>query len=340
MPDQTYDLASVKLPRFAGFALRLFVGLLESPLTRWLLIGPLLKQGGITRLRELKVEEPPTYLPVHPSNAPQSRQPATLADLAERPAPKPAAGSFSFASIADYAAAYKQKTTSPLEVAERVITAIAASNAATPALRAIIASDAEDIRRQAQVSARLVQAGSPRSLLEGVPVAVKDEMDALPYPTRVGTAFLGQAPAAADAGTVARLRAAGALIIGKSQHARDWHRRDRAESPQRHAPQPVCPRPLHRRLLQRTGRRGGCRPVPGRARRRRRRVHPHPELLLRTGRAQAHLRARQPVRRRPADLEQRCLRPAGRQRYGCRHPIRRHGRSRPTRPGHASLSPP
>ncbi len=216
MPDETYDLVSVKLPRFAGFALRLFVGLLESPLTRWLLIGPLLKQGGITRLRELTIPEPPTYLPVHPSTGLQGRQPATLADLAERPAPKPSAGSFSFASIADYAAAYGQKTTTPLEVAERVIAAIAASNTATPALRAIIASDAGDIRQQAQVSARLIQAGQARSLLEGVPVAVKDEMDALPYPTRVGTSFLGPAPAVEDATMVARLREAGALIIGKA----------------------------------------------------------------------------------------------------------------------------
>jgi hypothetical protein len=68
MPDQTYDLTSVKLPRFAGFALRLFVGLLESPATRWLLLGSLLKQAGITRLRELHLEEPPptcrcTHLP-------------------------------------------------------------------------------------------------------------------------------------------------------------------------------------------------------------------------------------------------------------------------------------
>jgi Asp-tRNA(Asn)/Glu-tRNA(Gln) amidotransferase A subunit family amidase len=216
MPDQTYDLTSVKLPRFAGFALRLFVGLIESPLTRWLLIGSLLKQGGITRLRELQIEEPPTYLPVHPSTDSKGRKPTSLADLAKQPAPQRSPASFSLPSITDYAAAYKNKTTTPTEVAERIIAAIAASNAATPSLRAIIASDADDVRKQAQVSARLIQAGKPRSLLEGVPVAVKDEMDALPYATWVGTSFLGQVPAAEDATMVARLRAAGALIIGKA----------------------------------------------------------------------------------------------------------------------------
>jgi Asp-tRNA(Asn)/Glu-tRNA(Gln) amidotransferase A subunit family amidase len=216
MSDQTYDLTSVKLPRFAGFALRFFVGLIESPLTRWLLIGSLLKQAGITHLRELQFKEPPTYLPVHPSTGSRGSKPTSLADLAKRPAPKRSPASFSLPSITDFASAYKNKTTTPTEVAERVIAAIAASNAATPSLRAIIASDADDIRKQAQVSARLIQAGKPRSLLEGVPVAIKDEMDALPYATWVGTSFLGQVPVAEDATMVARLRAAGALIIGKA----------------------------------------------------------------------------------------------------------------------------
>jgi Asp-tRNA(Asn)/Glu-tRNA(Gln) amidotransferase A subunit family amidase len=49
-----------------------------------------------------------------------------------------------------------------------------------------------------------------------VPVAVKDELDMMPYPTTVGTAFLGKSPAEEDATVVARLRASGALLIGKA----------------------------------------------------------------------------------------------------------------------------
>jgi Asp-tRNA(Asn)/Glu-tRNA(Gln) amidotransferase A subunit family amidase len=124
--------------------------------------------------------------------------------------------SFSFPSIADYASAYRMKKTTPVEVAERVIQAIAASNAATPPLGAIILSEAEEIRKQAQVSAGRIQSGTPRSLLEGVPIAVKDEMDATPYPTFVGTRFLGRSPCVEDATVVSRLREAGALIIGKA----------------------------------------------------------------------------------------------------------------------------
>jgi Asp-tRNA(Asn)/Glu-tRNA(Gln) amidotransferase A subunit family amidase len=53
-------------------------------------------------------------------------------------------------------------------------------------------------------------------VLDGVPVAVKDEVDMMPYPTTVGTKFLGRTPATADSTVVARLRAAGALLLGKT----------------------------------------------------------------------------------------------------------------------------
>jgi hypothetical protein len=59
MPTTQYDLKSVKLPRLAGAALRVFANLLESPATRGLLIGKLLRDGGITNIRALRIDEPP-----------------------------------------------------------------------------------------------------------------------------------------------------------------------------------------------------------------------------------------------------------------------------------------
>jgi len=52
--------------------------------------------------------------------------------------------------------------------------------------------------------------------LMAFPVAVKDELDMVPYPTTVGTSFLGKSPAKEDATVVARMRAAGALLVGKA----------------------------------------------------------------------------------------------------------------------------
>jgi Asp-tRNA(Asn)/Glu-tRNA(Gln) amidotransferase A subunit family amidase len=45
---------------------------------------------------------------------------------------------------------------------------------------------------------------------------VKDELDMMPYPTTVGTRFLGNVAARQDATVVRRLRDAGALLVGKT----------------------------------------------------------------------------------------------------------------------------
>ena len=52
--------------------------------------------------------------------------------------------------------------------------------------------------------------------LAGVPVAVKDNVDLAGTPTRNGSAATGSVAAAADAEPVRRLRAAGALLVGKT----------------------------------------------------------------------------------------------------------------------------
>jgi Asp-tRNA(Asn)/Glu-tRNA(Gln) amidotransferase A subunit family amidase len=118
---------------------------------------------------------------------------------------------------ADYQRAYRDGKLGPEAVAEAVLTAIRDSNDyRIPPLRAIIACDEEDVRRQARASAERWQRGSPLSPLDGVPVAVKDELDQVPYPTTAGTRVFGDRPARADATAVARLRAAGALLVGKA----------------------------------------------------------------------------------------------------------------------------
>lgn len=59
-------------------------------------------------------------------------------------------------------------------------------------------------------------AGAPCGPLHGVPIAIKDENDVAGLPTAYGGASV-TSPAAADAEVVRRLRAAGAIIIGKTR---------------------------------------------------------------------------------------------------------------------------
>lgn len=57
-------------------------------------------------------------------------------------------------------------------------------------MRFLIAHDPAHLRQLAAASSQRWQAGRPLSPLDGVPFAVKDMVDALPYPTTCGTAFL------------------------------------------------------------------------------------------------------------------------------------------------------
>ena len=213
-----YNLKRAKAPKLKGLSLRVFTALMENRLSRPLLMPGLLKNAGITEFRKLTPNVPPTMFPlVEPTGTTgQEADGVPVANaVAADVAPSPSAD-FQHCSVVNYARAYQQKTTTPQDVAQRVIDAVAASNAQSPPLRAIIKCDHTDILQQAKDSAERIDQGHPRSILEGVPVAVKDELDMLPYKTAVGTRFLGQQPPAEDSAAAAHLRTAGALLIGKA----------------------------------------------------------------------------------------------------------------------------
>jgi len=69
---------------------------------------------------------------------------------------------------------------------------------------------------QARESARRADQGLKSGPLHGIPVTVKDSFDVIGHPTRLGSYFTSEAPAAEDSGVVARLRRAGAIILGKT----------------------------------------------------------------------------------------------------------------------------
>ena len=69
---------------------------------------------------------------------------------------------------------------------------------------------------QAMAQARAIDAAGPEGALAGVPVAVKDIIDTADQPTENGTPLDAGRRPGADATVVRRLRAAGALILGKT----------------------------------------------------------------------------------------------------------------------------
>jgi aspartyl-tRNA(Asn)/glutamyl-tRNA(Gln) amidotransferase subunit A len=77
--------------------------------------------------------------------------------------------------------------------------------------------DAQQARASADALDRLRGAGAVLSPLAGIPVSVKDLFDVQGQVTRAGSRVLADtAPASADAPAVARLRRAGAVIVGRT----------------------------------------------------------------------------------------------------------------------------
>ena len=208
-----YDLKSVKLPYLTGWMLRVFAALVESPL-RALLTPSLFESVGVNWLRKQQFAENPTHHPIHFTGELQKEASA----VAESEWPRKASCSkgFQSAGLFDFAEAYRKGSTTPEEVAKIVLDSITVSDAGDKPLKAFIAVNHDDVMRQACESTERIKAGRPLGIFDGVPVAIKDELDMTPYPTTVGTAFLGKTPAKEDATVVARLRSAGALLIGKA----------------------------------------------------------------------------------------------------------------------------
>jgi Asp-tRNA(Asn)/Glu-tRNA(Gln) amidotransferase A subunit family amidase len=124
--------------------------------------------------------------------------------------------SYAFPSVADYAQAYRSGTLTPNTVAQRLVHVLEHQERGNPPLYAFIDWRSDEIRRQADESTSRIADGTARSIFEGVPVAVKDEIDVAEFTTTLGTSFLYGDPANADAWIVARLREAGAIIVGKT----------------------------------------------------------------------------------------------------------------------------
>lgn len=213
----TYDLSSLNLPILAGRSLRTFASLLDNRATRSALLPNLLSSGGIPKLRTIPLDEAPCFYPLAREAAAAVAHATTPVDWQQlQDAIAPRTGHDPLPGVADYARAYRDGTTTPTAVAERFLAALETDRRSDLPLNPFIAVNRDDLLAQARAATERIQAGRPLSLFDGVPVAVKDEVDQVPYGTTVGTRFLGRTPAAEDATVVARLRAAGALLIGKT----------------------------------------------------------------------------------------------------------------------------
>ncbi len=111
------------------------------------------------------------------------------------------------------AAAIKAQTLSSEELTRACLDRIGERDAEVQAWAHL---DVEKALSQARSADAAQAAGAPLGILHGVPVGIKDIIDTVDWPTESGTAiFRGRRPEA-DATVVSRLKAAGAVIFGKT----------------------------------------------------------------------------------------------------------------------------
>jgi len=116
-------------------------------------------------------------------------------------------------SLCLMASMVRDRAISPVELVDAHLAQIAAQN---PRLNAFVMVLEEDARAAAKAAENAVTHGESLGLLHGVPVTVKDSFDMAGLPTLCGSRFRIGHKAARDASAVARLRAAGAIILGKT----------------------------------------------------------------------------------------------------------------------------
>lgn len=227
----SYTPRSVSVPVLTGAALRASAALLELPVPGSWLAGASFSAIGLPAFRKLLVSGPPLFQPLinpagghpgteHPPSEPPPLEPPPLPgeEFLEllRTSP-PAKGSFTYTSVLDYAHAYRSGTTSPEAVADTLIQTLQEHNRhGEQPLYIMTAWDEKMIRQAAAESAERINAGTARSILEGVPVVVKDEINQRGFATTLGTKKTDLPAESTDAWSVQRLRDAGALLLGKA----------------------------------------------------------------------------------------------------------------------------
>lgn len=115
-------------------------------------------------------------------------------------------------SAEDLLALYGRQSLSPVEALQAVTDRVDRLN---PGFNAFAAMNPE-AQRQAVESAARWRACRPIGPLDGVPVTLKDVIDVAGLPTRRGSRLTEAAPAEDDAPLVTALRAAGAVLLGKT----------------------------------------------------------------------------------------------------------------------------
>ncbi|KAF4031758.1 Amidase [Phytophthora infestans] len=216
-----YDLADLSAPVLYGQPLLALAYVARLPVLGRILCNQLAKDNKIVEARKFAASIPdlPLYYPYLEPNQSDFRHgegPLSLEDFSKKGVKSKNADAFKHWSIADYTSRYISGEVTPVQVAKALLAAVEKNQQSEYPLNLFVEKHDEEILAQAKASAERYARGNPLGVLDGVPVAIKDEVHIKGHRMFTGTSFLGyeEEPATMDDPPVARLRAAGAIILG------------------------------------------------------------------------------------------------------------------------------
>jgi aspartyl-tRNA(Asn)/glutamyl-tRNA(Gln) amidotransferase subunit A len=115
-------------------------------------------------------------------------------------------------TLTEAAAAIRRGDLSPVALTEEMLARIERYD---PGLNSFLTVTAEEARAQAARAEAEIAAGRYRGPLHGIPLALKDLIDTAGIRTTAGTRIMAERVPDEDAPVVARLKAAGAVLLGK-----------------------------------------------------------------------------------------------------------------------------
>ena len=125
----------------------------------------------------------------------------------------PSTSDIAYASALELVELYRTRALSPVEAADALLARI---ETLQPRLNAFCVVDRDGALAAARDAEQRWLSGAPLGPLDGVPVTIKDLVLMRGFPTRRGSRMTDPAPDAEDGPAVARLREAGAVILGKT----------------------------------------------------------------------------------------------------------------------------
>jgi Asp-tRNA(Asn)/Glu-tRNA(Gln) amidotransferase A subunit family amidase len=118
-----------------------------------------------------------------------------------------------YSTIAEITASIRSRTLSPVELVDKLLERIAELE---PTLNSFVHLDEQGARERARTAEGAVRRGNSLGPLHGVPVTIKGNIDVVGWPCAAGSLLRKDYVAQHDAPLVARLRQAGAIILGNT----------------------------------------------------------------------------------------------------------------------------